>query len=73
MKLRSSGMWVYVVWLKHTNIWEEATASIFGTAVFKMKATDSFKMLIHNYAAMWHHTQKNVPWHYTTTGQFDAT
>ena len=69
-KLRSSGMWVCVVWLKPTNIWEKVTASIFGTAVFKMKATGSFKMLIHNYAAMWHHTQKNVSWHYTTTGQF---
>lgn len=70
-KLRSSAIWVCVVRLKHTNIWEEVTASIFGTDVFKMKATDSFKMLIHNYAAMWHHTQKNVSWHYITTGQFD--
>jgi hypothetical protein len=69
LKPRSSGIWVCVVLLKHTNISEDATVSTFGTAVFKMEATNSFQMLIHIYAATWHRTQKNAPWHYTTTGQ----
>lgn len=65
LELCSSGMWVCVVLLKHTNIWEETTVSIFGTAVFKVETIYSFKMLIYIYiyAAMWHHTQKNVSWY----------